>query len=144
MDKLKEKSECCGVGNKHPNSGEMYCDLCIKHQNPAPEPQENIDQPEEGWEIEFDKRFCNTVGIDDIIACRWLKTPKNSTQNAIFTKEVKSFIRTALYQERAKLAGEIKEIDFYGWNEDTQRIIKEKLLSAIQGNLKGREDKDGK
>jgi hypothetical protein len=62
MDKLKEKSECCGVGNKHPNSGEMYCDLCIKHQNPAPEPQENIEY-KNGWNDGYNAGLAEGIAL---------------------------------------------------------------------------------
>ena len=67
------------------------------------------------WEKEFEKEF---VSISEIIENKGFVGTKN---------QIKAFIEKVIKEEKEKLKTDIGKIDFYGWNEETQVMIKKKI-----------------
>ena len=112
------KSKCCQAPVRVEGNTTKYyvCESCGEASNITG--KEIIDKPE--WENEFDKRFCVEIEEYNKEKCSYLT-------DYIMPKDIKQLISSLLKKERDKVIEEINDIDFYGWNENTQSMIKDKI-----------------
>ena len=71
------------------------------------------------WEKEFDKKFING-------------------EDYFNYKSIKHFIADLLEEQKKDILG----IDFYGWDNNTQEMIKDKILNKLNKQIWGKRKKN--
>lgn len=84
---------------------------------------------------EFDKQFIDkTYPFLGGERNYWKTKPKDElgTHEMKQIDDVKNFLAQSIDKIIQDFPGEIDKIDFYGWNEETQRMIKDKITQKIK------------